>query len=507
MNFGLYESSRYEFEIEETRTPIYVVGSPNMGKSTLLGNLTEQFAVAGDGILVIDIKGDLAKDIVARTSFPDRTIYVKAGGISFPDGVRFWTFNPFEGHRTSAAVRQQLSSSVLEAFERMGRAQLGIMANIRGTLMHAIDIALTQESPTLLDLYMLIVDQDWRIHKVTNQKYVGHITRRHWLDLDHPKTPARERRQQTNSTRNRLEALLTPPEMNLTLGSYRSTLRLKEWLDQGKTIVVDLGLPMSRELGVDWGNLLLSQFTAESYLRTDRTRTWRVIVDEFHEFAGRQFAEIITDTRSFNVFPVLAHQDRGQLPREFESPLRGALGHAGITVHLRGSREDRVALASLFGKDIADQIYGLKRHRAFIEYFDSLADRPQSEIIVLHDWWASEVPGQLAEAQMRAHEFTVPKHELVAHNRATYWDYLNGKPHTNAGRSAGPETRAGATTKVPPRPESGETVSGGSTAGPSGGDSRPGVARPARAVDQRNAAGSAVPRPPRSNQGRESGQP
>lgn len=68
---------RYKLEVpaEDIRS-LHIIGQPGYGKSTLLGNLAEQFAAAGEGVVLVDIKGDLAQEIASRTAFPDRLIYI-----------------------------------------------------------------------------------------------------------------------------------------------------------------------------------------------------------------------------------------------------------------------------------------------------------------------------------------------------------------------------------------------------------------------------------------------
>src|SRR5680860_438636 len=230
IRLGRYDQTRVPFarSIASLRSATYVVGSPGMGKSTLLGNLCEQFCAAGDGVLLLDIKGDLARDIASRTQHPDRVVYVQPGVIRTPHGDRVWTLNPFEGHRNQDGSASHIAINVLESFERMGRAELGTMANIRQTLQHAIRLAMTTPEPTLLDLLLIVVDQPYRINLVRSAKHLNHVTRRFWTDLDDPKISARDRRGQLNTTRNRLEALLMDRELNLFVGNYHSTLRLRE---------------------------------------------------------------------------------------------------------------------------------------------------------------------------------------------------------------------------------------------------------------------------------------
>ncbi len=53
---GNYASTHYPCEVdafEDMRRATYVLGTQGSGKSTLLGNLVEQFAGAGEGVLLV----------------------------------------------------------------------------------------------------------------------------------------------------------------------------------------------------------------------------------------------------------------------------------------------------------------------------------------------------------------------------------------------------------------------------------------------------------------------
>jgi len=94
-------------------------------------------------------------------------------------------------------------------------------------------------------------------------------------------------------------------------------------------------------------------------------------------------------------------------------------------VLMASSPEDRVAYASLYGRDQADLVLGLERFRASVSIMDGLAGRRQSEILVLDDWWGEPIPGQLAGLQQAAHAHTLPKREVVTRNNGRYWDRLD----------------------------------------------------------------------------------
>lgn len=497
-----------DFYPDEVRTTIYVTGSPNQGKSTLLGNLAEQFCAAGEGVLVLDIKGDLARELAGRTQHPERVVYVKLGEITVPgQGARYWTLNPFEGHRESVTRMGHIRTAVLESFERMGLAQLDSMANIRNTLQHAIELALTTEDPTYIDLYAIVADEGYRKALLASTNYLPPLHRKYWVDLDDPHvTTTHQRQTRIGTTRNRLEGLLSSASFNLLTGQYQSTLRLKEWLDEGKMILVDLGLPLDPYTGEGLGNMITAQLMTEIYTRQDRSRTWRLVVDEFHRFVGEPYADIITQARSYNVFSVLAHQDLTQLSgnRGLDT-LKGAVGHAGIRVLLRGSRQDRQEIIRMYSQELADELFSLSTHTALVSYVHSPPDTEKTDTISLKDWVNPTVPGQLEVLATEALRHTLPKKALSAHNYARYWDRLGLEPNRVRKDTHGSnQSRSQATAKPPSQVREGpDELSSGSGTQERQQPPHPGRARPPRAVDQRHAPGSALPRPPRQGEPQE----
>lgn len=505
---GEYASSFYDLDFyeDEAATTIYTVGSPNQGKSTLLGNLAEQFCAEGEGVLVLDIKGDMVREIASRTQHPERVVYVKLGEIPIPHAdSRYWTINPFDGHRTSDEQRGHIRTAVLESFERLGQAQLDTMANIRNTIQHAIGLALSLPDPTYWDLYGIVASQKYRdeVMSVGNQlngrtREVPYLDLKFWQDLDNKNvTPTTQRRTQINTARNRLETILFSPSAELTLGWYDSTLKLQQWLDEGKMILVDLGLPLDPYTADNLGNMVMAQLMSEVFIRHDKSRRWRIIVDEFHRFVGDTFADIITQARSYNVYCVLAHQDRSQLEGDKMKRAKGAVGHPGITVRTRGSREDRQALIGLYGPELVDSFYSLSAHTALVSYTHSPPGTEVTELILLKDWRMPPVDGQLERLQQEALQYTKPRKELAKRNLSRYVDHLgiepirgsvngNGNIQTNQKSEVrGKRGQASQASVIPPQEAERPP--------------RPGRRGPARIVDQLDDSGSLLPRPPQDD--------
>src|SRR5207248_2154692 len=66
------EDRQLGLAIEDARQHLHVIGPTGTGKSTLLANLVVQDIAAGRGVVVIEPKGDLVQDVLARIP-PERT--------------------------------------------------------------------------------------------------------------------------------------------------------------------------------------------------------------------------------------------------------------------------------------------------------------------------------------------------------------------------------------------------------------------------------------------------
>src|SRR6478672_1109042 len=120
IRFGIYADDYFRCELEhdpEYRCATYVLGTQGTGKSTLLGQIAEQCAGAGEGVLVIDTKGELAEDIAARTTHPDQLIYVAPA--AHLGAERYWALNPLELDRSIPGAEDRLVSNLRVLFDRM----------------------------------------------------------------------------------------------------------------------------------------------------------------------------------------------------------------------------------------------------------------------------------------------------------------------------------------------------------------------------------------------------
>ncbi len=181
---------------EELRS-VWIVGQPGFGKSTFLGNLAEAFVDAGEGVLLIDIKGDLAEQVAARTKYPERVIYLDPAAAH--QVYRYHTLNPLDFDRTNRLNFERYGNSLFETFVYIGEVAPELMKLIRKVMKESIHLALARRGTTLTDIYLVLHNQQHRNHFLTADG-VPPMTLHYWMDV----FPTVEREQRHEAQLDRL---------------------------------------------------------------------------------------------------------------------------------------------------------------------------------------------------------------------------------------------------------------------------------------------------------------
>lgn len=305
------------------RNPIYMLGISGSGKSTALGQMALQWSQMGEGVLVIDVKdGQLARNVITRAD-PANTILVAPGLCYFENHPHHWGLNILEMPNRYRETVSQVVDNVLSMLERLDRADYAQMVQLRTNLDCAVRLSLYEDEPNLRMVRRALTDQTYR--KTLIARHGHHLNEEvhdHFIRLDDPKAnSAYGRNQNIASTVNRLKELLTPEELAMMLTQPRTSMRLGEWLEAGKLVVVDCASGMSNRNAELLGNLVLTQMMHFTFMRKvaeddpweGTTRPIRLICDEFDLLAGNNFSRLITKARSYRVFPVMSHQNLDQL--------------------------------------------------------------------------------------------------------------------------------------------------------------------------------------------------
>lgn len=409
------------------RQPIYALGISGTGKSTLLGNLALQWSRMDEGVLLIDVKdGQLARDVAGRAD-ADRLIVIAPGLCQFADGPHHWGLNILELPDRHRQTVSQVVDNVLSMLERLDRADYTQMTTLRTQLDSAVRLALYEPQPQLRLAREVLTDAALR--RALMAKHASRVNAEvadHFQRFDDPKANSSYgRSQQITSTVNRLKELLTPPELAYMLIQPHSTIKLAEWLEAGKLVVVDCASGMSNRNAELLGNLVLTQAMHVTFTRrvTETSRYVRLICDEFDLLAGNNFARLITKARSYRVLPVMAHQNKDQLraDRDRSQTLFNAASGVPVEFEFTLTDQDRAQMMRLRRYEARDELEAftarLRLRKQGLPL--GLLEAGQSALIRLADWRDPVIPGQVERAIAAQERLTTPEREIKRDEQRT----------------------------------------------------------------------------------------
>ena len=330
--------------IRDSRYHLHVLGPTGVGKSTLIARLALTDLAAGRGSVVVDPKGDLVEDILARipAGLDDRVDLLDPLDSAPP------ALNVLEGDDPDLVV-DQLVGIFRRVFERFWGPRTDDI--LRASLLTLIR---TDAQATLADVPRLLADDDWR-QLVTGRldDPVGLEPFWAWYD----ELGESMRAQATGPVLNKLRAFLLRRPVRAIVGQPTSTIHVPRVLDQGRLLLVrvpkgTLGEDTSRLLG----SFVVARVWQAALARAARPEQQRpdaaLYVDEVHNYLSlpTPLADMLAEARGYRLSLCLAHQHLGQLPREMRDALSA---NARSKLYFQLSPEDARALERLVEPDLA----------------------------------------------------------------------------------------------------------------------------------------------------------
>lgn len=319
---------------------MYIIGKTGSGKSTLIETLVRQDIEAGNGLLLMDPHGDLVERVVA--AIPKER---KADLIYFnvPDISGRLAFNPLE--RTLPMNKSLAVSGLLEAFKKIWADSWG--PRLEHVLRNALWALIDQPSATLADVLRILNDKTFR--KKIAEETANEQVRSFWL-REYEGYSWAFRAVIIAPIQNKVGAFLADPILNRILTQAKSDFDLREVMDNGRVLLVNLA---KGKIGEDsaalLGALLITKAGLAGLSRADmleeKRRDFFVYLDEFHTFTTLSVATMLSELRKYGMGMVLAHQYISQL----EPQVRDAvLGNTGTLITFRLGAEDAQKLAKEF---------------------------------------------------------------------------------------------------------------------------------------------------------------
>lgn len=380
--FGIKDEDRFSH--------VYIIGKTGTGKSTLLETMALQDIERGLGLALIDPHGDLVERIAAQVPArrASEVIYLNASDPSQPYG-----YNPLRHVRDDRIALA--ASGFIEVFKKMWPEAWGVrMEHILRNVLMAL---LEQPHATMHDVLRILADRKFRTsiaRQLRNETVKGFFLN------EFERFSFGYRSDGTAPIQNKVGAFLSDPMLNRFLTSPERDLHVREIMDEGRVLLVNLAKGV---IGEDSSSLLggllvttlgLAAFSRANMPANDR-RKFYIYVDEFQNFTTLAVANMFAELRKYRVGFTVAHQYLNQLEPDVRHAI---LGNAGTIISFRVGSEDAAYLAREFqDRFVETDLLQLPNYRIYLKLMiDGTPSLPFSAVTLEPDIVARLRPARRA---------------------------------------------------------------------------------------------------------------
>ena len=404
--FGMLRSDRSRH--------VYIIGQTGAGKSGLL----ELFALSdiyhNQGYAIIDPHGDFAIEnmkFIPEARLDD-VVYFNPADVEHPIG-----FNPLEV--TNPAQKSTISSEVIGVLKRMFGDSWG--PRLEYILRYTILALLDRPEPTMLDITRMLTDKKFRKETIG---YCNDVVVRQFWNVEFASWSEKFQTEAIAPVLNKVGAFTANPIIRNIIGQTHSSFNIRQIMDEGKILVVNLskGLIGEDNAGI-LGSFLVTKIQLAAMSRSDildihDRRPFYLYVDEFQNFATDSFATILSEARKYGLNLTVANQYISQM----EPTVRDAVfGNVGTMISFRVSPDDSPILAKQFEPQFEENDLTQMHNRNFIINMVINGEKAPA---------FSATTLNLPEAK-RSHLSRIIEHsrELYSQSRRTVEDTINERIH------------------------------------------------------------------------------
>lgn len=320
---------------------VYIIGQTGAGKSGLL----ELFALSdifhGQGYAIIDPHGDFAINnmkFIPGSRLED-VVYFNPADTAYPLG-----FNPLEVY--NPAQKTNISSEVIGVLKRMFGESWG--PRLEYILRYTILALLDRPSTTMLDITRMLTDKKFR--KETLDYCQDTVVLNFWK-VEFASWNDKFVAEAIAPVLNKVGAFTANPVIRNIIGQPKSTFNIRQIMDDGKILVVNLSKGLiGEDNAAILGSFIVTKIQLAAMSRQDipdikDRRPFYLYVDEFQNFATDSFATILSEARKYGLNLTVANQYISQMS---ETVRDAVFGNVGTMISFRVSADDSPILAKQF---------------------------------------------------------------------------------------------------------------------------------------------------------------
>lgn len=320
---------------------MYIIGQTGAGKSGTLELLALSDIFHGQGYAIIDPHGDFATDnlkFIPGGRIND-VVYFNPADTAYPLG-----FNPLEV--TDPAHKTNISSEVIGVLKRMFGESWG--PRLEYILRYTILALLDRPETTMLDITRMLTDKKFR--KETLSYCTDTVVLQFW-NVEFNSWTEKFQAEAIAPVLNKVGAFTANPVIRNIIGQPKSTFNIREIMDEGKILIVNLSKGLIGEDNASiLGSFIVTKIQLAAMSRSDipdikDRRPFYLYVDEFQNFATDSFATILSEARKYGLNLTVANQYISQMS---ETVRNAVFGNVGTMITFRVSADDSPILAKQF---------------------------------------------------------------------------------------------------------------------------------------------------------------
>ncbi len=317
---------------DDRRRHLFMIGKTGVGKTTLFINMIEQDIKSGKGCCFVDPLGDAIErilELVPKERAED-VILFDPSDTERPMGLNLLEWKRPEDRDFLVAEWLEIFYKLFDPnktgivgpqFEHWGRnAALTIMSQPGGG--------------TLIEIPLLFTDDAFRdkcIKSVTDP-----VVKSFW-DKQMAKTADFHKSEMSNYFISKFGRFMTNDLMRNIIGQKKSAFDIREAMDKGKIILINLskgkiGETNSKLLGM----ILVSKIQVAAFSRADikedDRKDFYMYIDEFQNFTTDTFKTILSEARKYHLSLNVTNQYIAQLPEDIRDAV---IGNAGTLIAYR----------------------------------------------------------------------------------------------------------------------------------------------------------------------------
>ena len=304
---------------------MYIVGKTGTGKSEFLKEMIMQDIRAGKGVAVIDPHGELVDDIMLLMppSRAEDVIYFDPSNTDNPMGMNVMEVD-------SEEQMHFIAGSIIGLMYKLyDPNRTGIIGpRFEHAIRNAMLTVMSEKGNTFVELVRCLTDPKYVEELLPKVK--DPVVRRYWTDQI-AQTSDFHKSETLDYIVSKFGPFITNRIMRNIIGQSKSAFDMNEVMNTGKVLLINLskgklGEDDAKFLGLIIVPKILAAAMARAKMPAEQRRDFYLYVDEFQNFATRDFAVILSEARKYRLNLIVANQFVAQIEEEVKNAVFGNVG-------------------------------------------------------------------------------------------------------------------------------------------------------------------------------------